>query len=92
MFKEKNYAGASQKYFSAINAIRFNSELAKTKVGKETEMSCRSNLALCKLNVKEYEQVVDQCERVLDYDPQNTKAAYRMSQACFELSEGSSVS
>ena len=55
-------------------------------------MSCRSNLALCKLNVKEYEQVVDQCERVLDYDPQNTKAAFRMSQACFELSDGASVS
>ena len=55
-------------------------------------MACRSNLALCKLNMKDYDTVVDQCEKVLEYDPKNLKANYRMAQAVFALSEGKSPS
>ena len=61
-------------------------------MAKEIEMACRSNLALCKLNLKEYDSVVDQCEKVLEYDPKNVKASYRMAQAVFALSEGKSAS
>jgi hypothetical protein len=50
---------ASTKYMAAISQIRFNDELAKSKAGKEAEMACRSNLAMCKLNLNEFDQVVD---------------------------------
>ena len=55
-------------------------------------MACRSNLAQCKLNLKDYDHVIDQCERVLDYDANNIKASFRMSQAAFALSHGKSLS
>ena len=86
LYKLQNYEEACTKYFSAINQIRLNTDLAKTKVGKEAEMACRSNLAQCKLNLKDYDHVIDQCERVIDYDTNNIKANFRMSQAAFALS------
>lgn len=55
-------------------------------------MACRSNLALCKLNLKEYNDVMEQCEKVLEYDSKNAKASFRMAQAIWELSEGTSAS
>ena len=79
MFKDKNYEEASAKYFTAINTIRLNQDLAKSKLGKETMIACRNNLAMCKLNLKDYDSCIDQCERVLEHDPKNTKAAFRMS-------------
>ena len=92
MFKEKKYDEACQKYFAAINQVRLNPELAKTKTGKDTEMACRSNLAMCKINIKDYDGVIDQCERVLEYDSTNVKASFRMSKAAFALSAGKSIS
>ena len=47
---------------------------------------------MCKINQKDYDGVVDQCERVLEYDANNVKASFRMSQAAFALSAGKSVS
>ena len=54
---------------------------------KECEMACRGNLALCKLNLKQYDQVLDHCEQVLEFDPKNVKACFRMAQAQFALSQ-----
>ena len=92
LFREKKFDEACTKYFAAINQIRLNTELAKTKTGKDTEMACRSNLAQCKINLNDYNSVIDQCERVLEYDSNNVKANFRMSQAAFALSEGKSAS
>jgi len=39
--------------------IRLNGDLAKSAPGKETEIACRNNLAMCKLSLKEYDQVID---------------------------------
>ena len=55
-------------------------------------MACRGNLAQAKLSMEEFDTVIDQCERVLEYDSQNVKASYRMSQAAFAISKGKSVS
>ena len=55
-------------------------------------MACRSNLAMCKLKTEEYDHVIDQCERVLEYDPRNVKASFRMSQAAFALVDNKSLS
>ena len=53
-------------------------------------MACRSNLAMCKLNLAQYDAVVDQCERILDFDPNNVKASFRMSKAVFAMSSDNS--
>lgn len=92
LFKESKLEDACVKYFASINTIRLNEGLKKTKQAKDVEMACRSNLALCKLNLKEYDTVVDQCEKVLEFDPNNLKGNYRMAQAVFALSEGKSAS
>ena len=92
LFKEKKLEEACVKYFASINTIRLNEGLKKTKTAKDVEMACRSNLALCKLNLKEYDTVVDQCEKVIEFDPKNLKANFRMSQAVYALSEGKSSS
>ena len=39
--------------------MRLNTDLAKTKVGKDTEVACRSNIAMCKINLKDYDAVID---------------------------------
>ena len=77
--KAKSYDAACVKYFAAINAVRLNEKLKGTKAGKDLEMACRANLALCKLNLKEYDHVVEQCEKVLEHDPKNAKCAFRMA-------------
>ena len=79
LFKDKKYEEACDAYFSAINTIRANMALRNEKPAKECEMACRGNLALCKLNLKQYDQVMDHCEKVLNYDPKNCKASYRMA-------------
>ncbi len=73
MVKEKNLAGACVKYFAAINTIRLNDSLKHKKEGKTLDIACRSNIAHCKLQLKEFDQVIDQCEKVLEYEPDNSK-------------------
>jgi len=67
------------KYFASINAVRLNENLKNLAEGKELENNCRSNLALCKLNLKEYDHVIEQCEKVLESEPNNVKCAFRMA-------------
>jgi hypothetical protein len=53
--KEKNLAGACVKYFAAINTVRLNDSLKHKKEGKTLDIACRSNIAHCKLQLKEYD-------------------------------------
>ena len=45
LFRDKKYEEASAKYFSAINTIRLNQDLAKSKQGIDAMIACRNNLA-----------------------------------------------
>ena len=60
-------------------------------MGKDAEIACRGNLSLCMLQKEDYEEVVEQCERILHLDENNAKANFRMSQAAFALSHGRSL-
>jgi len=71
--------------------ISASASLAKTPQAKDAEVACRGNLALCQLNLKMYEQAIEQCERILLHDSNNVKANFRMSQATFELSHGKNL-
>lgn len=59
MVKAKKFEDACVKYFAAINVIRLNDKLKTLTEGKTLEMACRANIAHCKLQVKEYDHVID---------------------------------
>mmetsp|Transcript_73246 Transcript_73246/g.101621 ORF Transcript_73246/g.101621 Transcript_73246/m.101621 type:complete len:91 (+) Transcript_73246:509-781(+) len=73
---------------NAINAVRLNQDLKGVKQARDLEIACRGNMALCKINLKQFDQAVDQCEKVLEYDPKNVKATFRMAQSIYELASG----
>lgn len=64
-----------------------NDEVKNHQSGKTLELQCRGNLSLCKLNLEQYDQCIDQCEKILEAEPQNAKANYRMAQAVFKNNE-----
>ena len=64
---------------SAINAVRLNQNLKGVKAARDLEVACRGNLSLCKISLKQFDEAVDQCEKVLEYDPKNIKAIFRMA-------------
>jgi hypothetical protein len=55
LVKSKDLDGACVKYFAAINTIRLNDSLKTKKEAKTLETACRSNIAHCKLQTKEYD-------------------------------------
>ena len=83
-FKAKDYDGASEKYYSVLNIIRQNEQLKKATAGKELETQSRLNIALCRLNQSQFDQAIDQCERVLDNEPGNWKACFRLANAQYQ--------
>lgn len=78
-FKDQKYSEASEKYYEILNIIRTNSSLKESKEGQLLESQSRVNISLCKYNLKDYEAAIDQCERVLDKDPKNAKACFRLA-------------
>ena len=59
LVKAKKFEEACVKYFAAINVVRLNDKLKNLAEGKTIEMACRANIAHCKLQVKEYDHVID---------------------------------
>lgn len=55
LFKASKFDDACTKYTAAINQIRLNEDLLKSKAGKDAEMACRSNLSMCRLNLNQYD-------------------------------------
>ena len=82
-YSAKNYDKACEKYFQIINIVRTNDSLKASASGKELNSQARLNIALCKLTTKEYDVAIDQCERVLDVEPANWKAAFRLATAMY---------
>lgn len=74
LVKQGEQEKACEKYFEAINTLRFSEKFKNSKEGKSAEMACRLNIALCKQTLGDYSAVVDQCERVLTHEPANWKA------------------
>jgi tetratricopeptide (TPR) repeat protein len=58
-----------------------DAEFKKSKEGKTLEIACRGNIALCKMKKGDWDGVIDNCEKIVESDPKNWKAFYRMAQA-----------
>ena len=76
-----------EKYYKVLNIVRSNDGLKSSAAGAEIETQARLNIALCKLNTKDFDVAIDQCERVLDKDAKNSKALFRLATALYEKSE-----
>ena len=87
LVKNSKFNEACEKYFQAINIVRLNEELKYTKEAKQLEIACRANIAHCKLQLNEYQIVIDQCEKVLEMDPSNAKSKMRMETAIWKKSD-----
>jgi hypothetical protein len=59
LVKQGQQEKACEKYFEAINTLRFSDKFKNTKEGKTVEMACRLNIALCKQTLGDYSAVVD---------------------------------
>jgi len=70
--------------------VRFNEKTKNSPHGLQLEISCRLNIALCKQFLNEHDVVVDQCDRVLEMEPKNWKACFRISQALYQQTDGNS--
>lgn len=96
-YKAKRFEEASSKYFEVLSVIREKEELRDCKSGQEIEMQARLNIALVKLQLKDWDVVIDQCERVLDNQNKPVwasgtwKAHYRMAQALYQKNENMSL-
>ena len=92
-YKAKNFEQASTKYFEILSIIREKDDLKNSNSGQELEMQGRLNIALCKLQIKEWDVVINQCERVLENQHKAIwssglwKAHYRLAQALYQKSD-----
>ena len=59
LYKQQNFDKACDKYYEAINEIRFNESLKNNAEARQVEIACRLNVALCKQQLKEYNVVID---------------------------------
>ena len=89
-FREKDYNQAVDLYFKILSNVRDCEEFkSNKKIEEEYEMTARLNIALCKMQLKEYDMVVDQCEMVIDNEDKSHwesgqwKANYRTAQAMY---------
>ncbi|XP_077995291.1 AH receptor-interacting protein-like [Glandiceps talaboti] len=86
LYKEKEYSKASEKYAEALGCLE--QLLLREKPGDTDwkrldamKIPLLLNFAQCKLQLKEYYQVIEHTTSVLDKDENNVKALYRRAKA-----------
>lgn len=73
----------------AVGFIEYDSSFSEEEKeqAKILKISCNLNNAACKLKLKDYEEAVKICTKVLDIDDKNIKALYRRANAYINLVE-----
>jgi tetratricopeptide (TPR) repeat protein len=94
--KEHNFEGAINHYKNSIMSLKilFDDDTSLTEDDKkatqlieEIGIPVHLNLALCYLKMKDWNNVVFYCNKVLELKPDNVKALYRKCKALLELKE-----
>ena len=97
--KDKNHDDALKQYLKALDIIRGNDTLKADDAGVDLEVAIRSNISLCKRHFKNWAEVIDQSERILEKANERTaiklkrrniiiKSAFRWAEALYERSDG----
>jgi len=89
LFKVSKFKRAVKKYKKALTFLDAEygmTDEQKTKA-KELKLPLYLNLAACKLSTKEYKEVLEDCKKALELDPNNQKGLLRQAKANLELDE-----
>ncbi|XP_042459415.1 70 kDa peptidyl-prolyl isomerase-like [Zingiber officinale] len=89
LFKSGKYARASKRYEKASKFIDYDNNFSEEeqKQSKALKAACNLNNAACKLKLKDYNEAVKLCTKVLEIESRNVKALYRRAQAYIQLAD-----
>ncbi|XP_020083595.1 peptidyl-prolyl cis-trans isomerase FKBP62-like isoform X2 [Ananas comosus] len=89
LYKSGKFHRAAKKYDKAINYINDDEpfEHGEEKVVKTLRTSCWLNHAACCLKLREFQETIGLCSKVLYIESCNVKALYRRAQAYIEYSD-----
>ncbi|KAI7886092.1 hypothetical protein K492DRAFT_156619, partial [Lichtheimia hyalospora FSU 10163] len=59
-------------------------EPEETVLCRELVIALQSNIAMCYLKLRQWDNSIEVCKKVLERDPCNVKACFRIGQACIE--------
>uniref|UniRef100_A0A8C2PZ38 peptidylprolyl isomerase n=1 Tax=Cyprinus carpio TaxID=7962 RepID=A0A8C2PZ38_CYPCA len=82
-FKAGRYSYAVIQYQQIVNWLEMECGTGKEQLQaiQALLLVAHLNLALCFLRLREYSQTVENCNKVIDLDPENEKALYRRGEA-----------
>lgn len=84
VFGRNDYAGAINSYNKAIKILESGSlQGTPTKLQDlaDCRLKCCNNMAACQLKVEAYDAAMKSCQAVLDLQPENVKALFRLGKA-----------
>jgi len=87
-FKQQDYSKAKRKYNKAIkyleeyaNQVDEVTEEVEEELGKALTLPILLNIAMVSLKLEDWDEVIENCNNVLDQDEANVKAYFRRGQA-----------
>lgn len=82
-FKEGRYKRATLQYKKIISWLEHETGLSDVEEAKakNLRLAAHLNLAMCHLKLKEYSQVLENCDKALELDSNNEKGLFRRGEA-----------
>ena len=87
-FKAGEFARAREEYDTALKAL---AQLQEEDTAREATTKCRLNKAACLLKLQGYAAAGAECRRVIEAEPDNAKAHFRLGQAAEKLGDYASA-
>ncbi|GCC33687.1 hypothetical protein chiPu_0012157 [Chiloscyllium punctatum] len=89
-FKSGNLFGAALRYAKSLKllvTVKYDLPLEKTKEYVQARKALYSNLAACQIKQKQYRNVIHNCSKALEIEPDSVKCLYRRGQAYASINE-----
>ncbi|XP_048376336.1 FK506-binding protein-like [Stegostoma tigrinum] len=89
-FKSGNLFGAVQCYAKSLKllvTLKYDVPPEKTKEYDQARKTLYSNLAACQIKQKQYRNVIHNCSKALEIEPDSVKCLYRRGQAYAAINE-----
>ena len=89
ILKDAKYASAIKKYEKIVDYIQnevYDLE-EETATANKLKIAAHLNIGMCCLKTKEYRKAIESCGKVLEIEPKNEKALFRIGDAYFGLAE-----
>lgn len=89
LFKSGKYQRAGKKYDKAVDYVSEDEPFGddERKLVKALRISCWLNGAACTLKLTDFQEAINLCSKVLEFEFHNVKALYRRAQAYMEISD-----